>query len=128
MNRIAFSLLFGGLVLAGCVDGPSAKKTYEIRCANCHGKDGEGLKKLIPPLADSDYLQNNMDKLACIIRNGMKEPIMVNGDLYIQEMPPNHDLSDMDIVNLVNYINKRWGSPATSQTPAQTRKQLKNCE
>lgn len=114
-------------ILGSCADGPTAEKTYELRCANCHGKNGEGLKKLIPPLANSDYLQNNMDQLACIIRNGMKDSIIVNGEWYMQEMPPNYDLSDMDIVNLVNYINKRWGNPSTAQTPAQTKEQLKNC-
>jgi len=121
-------LLFAlSLMLVSCADGPTAEKTYELRCANCHGKNGEGLKKLIPPLADSDYLQSNMDQLACIIRNGMKDSIRVNGEWYVQEMPASQDLSDMDIVNLVNYINKRWGSPSTAQTPSKTRDQLKKC-
>ncbi|MEM6522979.1 MAG: c-type cytochrome, partial [Bacteroidota bacterium] len=32
---------------------------YLQHCSSCHQKNGEGLARLYPPLADSDYLENN---------------------------------------------------------------------
>ena len=65
---------------------------YNQHCANCHGMDGEGLEQLIPPLAKSDYLMEQIDRAVCQIPNGVTGEIKVNGVVYNQEMPPNKEL------------------------------------
>ena len=47
------------------------KRLYQAFCSNCHMDNGEGLRSLYPPLANSDYLEKNHDQLACIIANGI---------------------------------------------------------
>ncbi len=34
----------------------AGKRSYEVKCSNCHQSEGQGLGKLYPPLAKSDYL------------------------------------------------------------------------
>lgn len=80
------------------------KTLYEFHCESCHMADGSGLAKLIPPL-QSDYYDDNYNKLSCIIRNGLNERIIVNGKPYEQEMPYNLGLSDFEIVNIINYMD-----------------------
>lgn len=83
---------------------------YEYHCAACHGQNGEGLRNLYPPLAGADYLIKHQTDLACIIRNGLEGPILVNGQAYNQPMPGNTDLNDVAIANIINYINQAWGN------------------
>lgn len=84
------------------------KLVYDYHCANCHGKNGEGLRKLYPPLKDADYLKENTLLLPCLIKYGMHDSIFVNKVLYYTEMPKNSELSDIDITNLTNYILSKW--------------------
>lgn len=80
------------------------QRLYEAHCESCHMADGSGLNKLIPTL-HADYYENNQDKIACIIRHGIYDSIMVNGQLYYQEMPYFDKLNDFEIVNIINYID-----------------------
>lgn len=85
------------------------KRLYAAHCENCHMEDGNGLAKLIPPLANSDYLKNNQDKVACILRNGQNGIVEVNGITYDQEMP-GKKYTAVQITNITNYINNAWGN------------------
>lgn len=83
---------------------PQGQDLYRIHCANCHMENGEGLGQLIPPLANSDWLKNNRNVAACIIRNGLSDTIQVNGKTYSQQMPKNLVLSETEITNILNYV------------------------
>jgi mono/diheme cytochrome c family protein len=115
------------MLMVSCIDGPSGEKTYQKSCANCHGKEGEGLKKLIPPLAGSDFLISRKSELPCIIRNGMNDTIIVNGHKYFGKMPGNKELSEIEITNLVNYINREWGDHSY-QSEQEIRAALERCD
>ncbi|MCB9226457.1 MAG: cytochrome c [Chitinophagales bacterium] len=81
--------------------------SYKTHCATCHGNNGEGFEKLLPPLA-SDWLENNMNSVPCIITNGLKDTIEVNGVVYAEEMLPLKDLTEIEILNITNYISKKF--------------------
>lgn len=83
---------------------------YEQHCANCHQADGTGLGRLIPPLAQSDYLQKHEEQVLCIIRYGVKGPLLVNGIEYNQPMPANPQLTDIEIAEIATYIFNSWGN------------------
>lgn len=86
------------------------ERIYKIHCANCHMDDGVGLGTLIPPLAGADYLSANREKLACIVRYGLNDTIVVNGKVYAENMPANDKLTDIQITNVLNYIFQSWGN------------------
>lgn len=83
---------------------------YKVYCANCHMEDGTGLKGLIPPLANADFLRDHQDQIACIIKKGIKGAISVNGKIYDTEMAGIPELNDIKINNIINYINHAWGN------------------
>jgi mono/diheme cytochrome c family protein len=85
---------------------------------------GEGLRQLIPPLAGADYLRDNPEAVVKGIRYGMEGPMLVNGVIYNQPMPGNKELSEFQIVNIVNYINQAWGNDYGTITVEDTRKWL----
>lgn len=98
-------------VLVQCDTNPykQGKVLYEQNCQNCHQDDGHAVRGLIPPLAKSEYLSDPAN-VACIIRNGLKGEITVNGETYNHEMPPNLILTPTQISNIINYINNSWGN------------------
>lgn len=91
-------------------------------------ENGEGLKGLIPPLANVDYLANFRSKLPCIIRKGQKGKIVVNGVEYgQQEMLPIAKLTDFEITNILNYIGTAWGNTEKLWTVNEVRQGLEQC-
>ncbi len=101
---------------------------YEFHCANCHGKQGEGLEALIPPVAQADFWKNNPDALPCIIKKGISDTIQVNGMTFTTPMPGVPHLKPAEITNIINYINKAFykDMPYTNQTEVQ--KALEQCK
>lgn len=85
------------------------QQLYTTHCSNCHQEDGSGLGRLIPPLAQSDYLLSNRDRTLCIIKHGLEEKIIVNGEDYQQAMPGNPSLSDIEIAQIATFIYNSWG-------------------
>ncbi len=104
------------------------ERLYKTYCSNCHGEDGNGLKNLYPPLNNSDYLANNQDLVACIIRNGLEDEITVNGKSYMMPMAGLDMLTDVDITNLINYINTSWDNELEEVTIQDVKGNLSNCE
>ncbi len=100
---------------------------YEYHCANCHMPDGTGLKSLIPPLANSDWLKEHQEELPCLIRKGIKGPLTVNGKVYDTEMAGIEYLNDVQINNVINYINNAWGNEYGDSNVKVVRKALESC-
>ena len=95
----------------------SGKKLYEDNCANCHQSDGSGLRRLYPPLKNSDYFKNDRQKILCVIRYGMKGEIRVNGIPFNQEMPLNDQLVNLDLAEISTYVISTFGNVAELITP-----------
>lgn len=85
------------------------KEVYNSNCASCHQTDGKGLRGVIPPLDDSDYLRANQDGIPCLLRYGTKDTIIVNGRAYPPEMPA-HQVTNLELAEVITYINNSWGN------------------
>ena len=112
-SLLVFSCLLSAvMVFATCgkTTHSQGHNLYDTHCGNCHMEDGKGLRQLIPPLAGSDWLRDNQAEAVAGIFHGMQAPVVVNGVTYRQPMPGNQDLSEFQIVNIVNYINQAWGN------------------
>lgn len=121
-------LILSAILLAQCEENTYriGERVYKANCANCHMDNGEGLGELIPPIANSDYLKNNRDKLACIVRYGLKDTIIVNGKQYSEQMA-GIKLEDVALVNLLNYIGHSWGNDLKPYTLEEVRTMLGQC-
>ena len=54
---------------------------YKANCMSCHMANGQGLEGSFPPLAKTGRLSSK-SRLVKIVRNGMTEEIVVNGNRY----------------------------------------------
>ncbi len=131
MKNSSFLLILCAVVcLAGCETYPyqQGKILYTNFCENCHMADGSGLKALRPPLAGADYLAKNTSEIPCIIRNGIKGEMTVNGTVYNTEMAGIERLTEFEITNIINYIHTSWGNDLPIVEHLQVREWLKPCE
>ena len=117
-------------VFTACERSPyqDGARIYKNYCANCHMDSGEGLGALIPPLAGADYLGKNHEQLPCLVRYGLRDTIVVNGKIYAEIMPPGDQLSDIDITNVLNYVNTHWGNQNPLFTLEEVRASLEKCK
>ena len=99
---------------------------YQAKCSNCHMENGAGLKKLIPPLAQSDYLKD-LQKTICGIKHGIRGEIRVNQVLYNQPMPANEEFTDLEIAEVVTYIANSWDNQKGLIRINQVTRALKEC-
>jgi mono/diheme cytochrome c family protein len=84
------------------------EQLYVKHCSNCHQKDGSGLGRLYPPLNKSDYMNKNFEDVICLIRNGKKGELIVNGVSFNQPMPGVPTLTDLEIAEIATYIYNTW--------------------
>lgn len=112
-----------------CHENPyvQGQRIYTAKCASCHMADGTGLESLIPPLANADYLHTHQDKLPCIIKHGLRDTIMVNGVSFSTPMEA-VDLSDVEITNVLNYINNAWENRIGETSLKDVKQQLQDCK
>ncbi|MGW8122750.1 c-type cytochrome [Roseivirga echinicomitans] len=94
----------------------NGRRLYKMICQSCHMENGEGFKKLIPPLAKADYLEIYREDLPRTIKYGLSGPITVNGVLYNQPMPANPKLTDVEVAQILTYIGNTWGNAMGSFT------------
>lgn len=94
-------------------DFPEGKEIYNDFCLQCHMTNGEGLAKVFPPLAKSDYLMNKRVESIKAIKYGLSGEITVNGIRYNTVMA-SLGLSNAEIANVMNYITNSWENKNTS--------------
>ena len=130
-NSLLAALAIVVINLASCSDHPSYRDgalLYETHCSSCHQAEGEGLAALIPPLAGVDYLENNRDRLPCIIRYGISDTLTINGVVYGEKMEGIKTLSEIEITNLLNFVVTSWGNKTKPFRLDETKTLLEDCQ
>jgi mono/diheme cytochrome c family protein len=119
---------------------PRGAALFGTVCQTCHGKDGNGVPSLAPPLNNSEWVTGDKNKLLSIVLYGLTGPIKVAGKVYKApeingDMPSigaSKEFTDADIAQVANFIRSSWLNKATDQvTPADVtnvRKRFKNRE
>ncbi|MDZ7719861.1 MAG: cytochrome c [Balneolaceae bacterium] len=82
--------------------GVAGQRIYELYCAACHQRNGEGVAGRFPPIKGSTKIQHK-DSLLTVILSGQNTP-----DYEIQ-MPPHDFLSDEEVAGLSTYILQEFG-------------------
>lgn len=85
------------------------QEVYSDFCITCHLGNGEGIQGVFPPLADADYLFDNLEESIKGVKYGMKGKITVNGVDYNNVMA-SQGLSDEEVADVMNYILNSWGN------------------
>ena len=101
---------------------------YQNKCQNCHGKDGQGLSALMPPLTDAAYLSANKSTLACIVKYGLKSKIIfVNHKSYDADMPV-QDIAPIEIAEVLTYVTNSFGNKTGLVSGQQVEGDLVKCK
>ena len=87
---------------------------YQDFCLQCHGSEGKGESGVFPPLAQSDYLMENITQSIQGIKYGMRGVMVVNGVVY-EGMMAAQGLDDEEIADVMNYILNSWGNSTQEQ-------------
>lgn len=82
---------------------------YNSNCMACHGAEGKGVEGAFPPLAESDYLNDDHTRGIDAILKGVTGEITVNGKKYNSVMPA-VALKDEDAANVLTYILNSFGN------------------
>jgi len=83
---------------------------YHTYCTTCHQRDGKGDHNRYPPLAGSDWVNGEEQRLIGIVLNGLQGEIKVNGITYNGLMPQNSHLDDHAIASILTYIRRGFGN------------------
>ncbi|ALS33016.1 nitrite reductase (NO-forming) [Pseudoalteromonas translucida KMM 520] len=100
------------------------QRIYEANCMACHQANGEGIPGAFPPLAKSDYLNNNPLLGVNAIIKGLSGPIKVNNVNYNGVMPA-MNLNDEDIANVITFVLNNWDNAGGKISAEQVAKQRK---
>ena len=115
-NRIQYDMYYA-----------NGRDLYIQHCQNCHGAKGEGLAKLAPPLTDTTFLRANKKKVACWIKNGVSEPMVVAGEKYEGKMP-DHNFANIDIAQIIVYVTNTFGNKHGNYTQNEVASDLADCK
>lgn len=87
-------------------------------CISCHQASGLGVPGAFPPLAGSDWVLGDKERLIKISMYGLMGEIEVNGIKYngVMTAPgvPSGSLTDDQIADVLTYIRNNWGNSASS--------------
>ena len=119
MLRYASVLLLLAALYTGCTSNEGAtlsgEKLYMLQCASCHQGNGKGLPGIYPPLAGSEWVTGDPQRLVLTVLHGLKGPITVKGQTYEGVMPAQgRRLKPEDITAILNFIRTSWGNQADS--------------
>jgi mono/diheme cytochrome c family protein len=95
---------------AAAVNGQAV---FESRCAACHQASGQGLPGAFPPLAGSEYVLGEEERVIRIVLHGLQGPVTVRGQTFNGAMPTWASvLSDAEIAAVLSYVRSAWGNGA----------------
>ena len=98
----------GKLTKAGQIE--SGKALFLGTCSTCHQMEGQGIPKVFPPLAKSDYLMADKKRSIEVLLNGLSGKVVVNGQEYASVMPPMSHMADDELANILTYVRNAFGN------------------
>jgi mono/diheme cytochrome c family protein len=94
------------------------KRIFTSTCATCHQATGQGVPGQYPPLAGSEWVTGNEERIIRIVINGLNGPIKVAGHDFNNVMAPlGSVLKDEQIANVLSYVRSEWGNAAPEVQP-----------
>jgi mono/diheme cytochrome c family protein len=91
----------------------NGRQTFAGLCAACHQPTGKGLEGLAPPLAESEWVLGEPERIVKVVMHGLRGPIKVKGVSYSYDMPAAGFLTDEQIAGVLTYIRREWDHEAS---------------
>ncbi|MBS4064432.1 MAG: cytochrome c [Chitinophagaceae bacterium] len=97
------------------------KKVYETYCLACHQVDGTGVPRMNPPLIKTPYVMGDKKRLINVILKGLNEEVEINGEFYDNPMPPQPQLTDQQVADVLTYVRNSFGNKGSAVTAAEVK-------
>lgn len=100
--------LFAAIAAVGAGPAVAAdgESVYSQQCAACHGKSGEGMPYVAPPLKGAEFMKTaGLDEVIQVIRAG-RAADQKKHPTFPSVMPPFPNLSDEEIKAVAEYIKE----------------------
>ena len=100
----------------------------EGSCATCHRDHGEGIVRIYPPLAGSEWVNGDPDRLIKLTLHGVWGKIQVRGKVFepSRGVPPmtaiGNMFTDAEIAAVLTYVRNSWGNSADAISPADVKR------
>ncbi|MGB0896616.1 MAG: copper-containing nitrite reductase [Flavobacteriaceae bacterium] len=91
----------------------AGKSLYNKTCFACHQANGQGIPNAFPPLAKSDYLNDDVKRAIGVVIHGKSGEITVNGVKYNSVMTK-QNLTDEEVADVLTYVYNSWGNNKTN--------------
>jgi mono/diheme cytochrome c family protein len=103
----------------------AGKKSFQQVCATCHQVTGLGVAGTFPPLAGSEWVVGNEERVIRILLHGLNGPVEVEGKTYNGAMPAfgkvtggGYNWNEEKIAQVLTYVRQEWGNKAEPITKA----------
>ncbi|MEX2639058.1 MAG: PQQ-dependent sugar dehydrogenase [Balneolales bacterium] len=93
----------------------AGEQLFQSQCASCHRPDGTGMEGLAPDLTTSDWISGNRNDLIGMLVNGIPPEAQSEG--YEWDMPAYGNLSNDELVAVLNYIKSTFSSETDTFSP-----------
>jgi mono/diheme cytochrome c family protein len=101
----------------------AGKKNFLQTCAACHQATGQGVAGAYPPLAGSEWVNGNEERVIRILLHGLNGPIDVEGKHFNGAMPAfgkvpggGYNWNEEKISQVLTYVRQEWGNKAAPIT------------
>ncbi len=90
----------------------------EGSCYTCHRDHGEGIARIYPPLAGSEWVVGDPERLTKLVLHGVWGEIRARGKLFepSRGVPPmtavGNMFSDAEVAAVLTYVRSSWGNDA----------------
>ena len=98
---------------------PDGRQLYATTCSACHQLTGLGLPDVYPPLAGSEWVTGDEERLIRVVLHGLTGEIEVAGETVSGAMPAwGESLDDASVAAVLTYIRTTWNNAASAVAPA----------
>jgi mono/diheme cytochrome c family protein len=99
-------------------------------CVTCHQPDGKGLPGVFPPLAGSEWIDDDVERQIKIAVWGLMGEIEVAGETYVNAMVGQGMLlTDEEIAAVLTYVRNSFGhqgGPTSTEDVTRVKESLKD--
>ncbi len=90
---------------------------YKQYCLTCHQADGGGVPRMNPPLIQTSYVTGDKAKLIKWVLQGSVEKVAIDGQNYSNNMPPQKNLTDQQVADVLTYIRSSFENKSSAISP-----------
>ena len=89
---------------------PPARRSTRPTASSCHQRDAKGDGARFPPLAATNWVSGNKQRLISVVVHGLSGEIEVEGRRYNDVMPAHGFLTDEQIAQVLTYLRQNFGN------------------